>query len=89
MADHSVTQISSLINQQIEIQEQMEISLWKLEALIEAAVLSENFYDLSRSSLHHYFLIVSGLIEELSNTNQISIDTLCKLRAGMLPSNVC
>ena len=76
MADHSVTQINSLINQQVEIQEQIGIFLWKLEALIEVVVVLERFYDLPDSTLHNYFLVVSDLIDELLSANQISKDVL-------------
>jgi hypothetical protein len=78
MAMISVSDFSSFINQQIKAQEQIGACLWRLEALIAVAVMTNDFYDLSESILHNYFLVAGDLIEEATKANQMSINKLLK-----------
>jgi len=76
MAIRSVDDFSTFINQQIRAQKRVEACLWKLEALITVAVMTGNFYDLSKSILHNYFSIADELIQEAAKINQASLDNL-------------
>lgn len=78
MAIISVSNFSSFINQQIKAQEQIGVCLWRLEALIAVAVMTNDFYSLSESILHNYFTVVGALIEEAAKANQVSLNDLLK-----------
>jgi adenosine deaminase len=78
MANHSVPDFSSFINQQIQTQEKIESYLWRLEALIAVATTTDDFYDLSEKILHNYFSMASDLIEEATRANQLSLNELLK-----------
>ena len=71
MANCSVSEISDLINNRIASQEKIEVCLWKLEALISVAVLTDNFYELPDTILHSYFSIASDLIEDAKQASQV------------------
>jgi hypothetical protein len=70
MADNRVSNFSFFINQQIQAQEKIESCLWKLEALINMAVTTDYFHDLSEIVLHNYFSIAEDLIGEAVKANQ-------------------
>lgn len=76
MADYSVSDFSSFIHQQIRSQEQVESYLWRLEALMTVATMTEGFCDLSENILQHYFSIAADLIEKAGEANQKSISRL-------------
>ncbi len=78
MAMTSVTDFSNFINQQIGAQEQIRTCLWELEALISVALMTDFFYKFSESILHNYFFIASSLIDEATEANQLSLDSLLK-----------
>lgn len=78
MAIDSVNEVSSLINQQVTFQEKIESCLWKLEALMTVAVLTDNFYDLPEITLHNYFSVANDLIEEATKANQEALNNLNK-----------
>jgi hypothetical protein len=78
MAEYSVAYFSSFINRQIQSQEQIESYLWKLEALMTVATMTDDFYDIPEDILRNYFSIASNLIEKAGKVNQISIDQLLK-----------
>jgi len=76
MASHSLADFVHFINQQIEIQRQMEVHLWSLDALLTVCLVTSNFYDISENSLHHYFSVVSDLIQDTLRMNQTSLSHL-------------
>lgn len=76
MATSSVSDFSIFINQQIKIQEQIEATLVKLDALITIAVTANNFYEVPKTILHSYLLAVGDLIDEVSKVNQGNLNIL-------------
>jgi hypothetical protein len=78
MAILSVSDFSLFINQQIKAQERIEVCLWRLEALIAVALMTDGFYNLSQSFLHNYFSVVGDLIQEAAKANQASFNELLK-----------
>ena len=76
MAIHRVKEVLSLINQQVTYQEKIEACLWRLEALIAATLLTDDFYKLSKTTLHNYFSVAIDLIEEATKANQESLRDL-------------
>lgn len=78
MAIISVADFSTFINQQIKAQEQIEACLWRLEALMTVALMTDDFYDLSANVLHNYFSLAGDLIEEATKANQMSLGELLR-----------
>lgn len=76
MADYSVSDFSSFIHQQIQSQEQIESYLWRLEALMNAATMTDNFFDLPENILHNYFSVATDLIEKAGEANQENLNWL-------------
>ena len=72
----SLNEVSSLINKQIDFQERVGGCLCELEALLAVAVSTQGFYDLQPKHLHHYFSVVSDLIEESKAVNQDGLSNL-------------
>lgn len=84
MADNRLADFSSFINRQVQAQEKIESCLWKLEALINMAVTTDYFHDLSEIVLHNYFSIAGDLIEEATKVNQSILSELHKQRTTTL-----
>lgn len=78
MANNRVSDFSSFINQQVQAQEKIESCLWKLKALINVAVTTDYFHDISEVVLHNYFSIAEDLIGEAVQANQLSLNGLLK-----------
>ncbi len=78
MAITSVSDFLLFINRQTEVQEKIEACLWRMEALISVALMTDGFYELSGDILHSYFSIAGNLIEEATTANQISLKELLK-----------
>jgi hypothetical protein len=76
MANLSVTDFKAFINKQIELQERMEENLHKIEAQIDIALLSDNFYGFTRNTLHSYFLAVADILSRVIQANQASLHEL-------------
>jgi hypothetical protein len=77
MGNYSLADFVLLLNQQIDVQRQMEVRLWGLEALLTVC-LAVNFHDISKSILQSYFSVVSDLIHDLITINQINLSHLMK-----------
>jgi hypothetical protein len=67
---------SLFINKQIEIQEQIETCLWKLDALISVAVIAKGFYEAPENILCNYFFVAGDVIQEATKANQLSLKEL-------------
>lgn len=80
MAMISVSDFSSLINQQLELQQQMEIYLCQLEALIAVARLSDEFTDFNQQTLQNYLWAIGDLVVSATNNNQQSLNTLLQYK---------
>lgn len=80
MAMISVSDFSFLINQQLKLQQQMEIYLCQLEALIAIARLSDDFTNFNQQTLQNYLWAVSDLIASATNANQQSLNTLLQYK---------
>jgi hypothetical protein len=78
MAITSIDDVTSLINQQIALQEKIETCLWKLDSMISVAVLSDDLYDLSEISLQNYFSVAADIIQKATKANQESLCALMK-----------
>ncbi len=78
MADQRVSDFSPFIHQQIESQEKIESSLWKLEALMTVATMTDGFCDLPEKTLQPYFSVAMDYIEKAGAANQASISALLK-----------
>jgi hypothetical protein len=76
MANVIVPDFAFFINRQIESQEQIESCLWKLEALITVATMTDSFCDLPENTLRSYFSIATDLIEKAGEANQKSLSRL-------------
>lgn len=77
MAECSVSQLSSLINQQIDIQENLAEYLYKAEAIANVA-LSNDFHDYSPSIIHDYIWALCDLINQAKSLSEKSLDELFK-----------
>ena len=76
MADQRVSDFSSFIHRQIQSQEQVESYLWRLEALLTVAIMTDGFCDLPEKILQPYFSVAMDLIEKAGEVNQASISAL-------------
>jgi hypothetical protein len=73
MARMSVSDFQLFLNNQVKVQEKIETCLWRLEALMAVATMTESFYELPENILHNYFSLASDLIEEAAKANQTSL----------------
>ncbi len=76
MVNTIVSDFSPFIHKQIKSQEQVESYLWRLEALMTIATMTDGFCDLPENILQHYFSIAADLIEKAGEANQASIRAL-------------
>ncbi len=76
MAANSVADFAAFINHQIEIQEQIEMCLQRLRALMEVILIVENFHEISKQTLDNYFSLASDLAEDAAKINQTSLSSL-------------
>lgn len=79
MADNRLKELLSLINQQIEFQENINEQLYKAEALTQVA-LGDNFLDSSKVIAHYYLWILSDIIEQAKIINEKALDVLLKYK---------
>lgn len=76
MIDHSIANISSLINHQLKTQERTESYLVQLETLLTFARTYPDFSQVDDSLLQNYFWILSDLTSKALRANQVSIEEL-------------
>jgi len=79
MADNSVTQLLTLINQQIESQEDLSLHLSKAQALTHIA-MDDGFLDYPTSVLQCYLWVLSDIIDQTKIISEKIIDSLIKER---------
>lgn len=77
MAENSLTDFVSLINQQTDSQEQLTEYLAKAQALIQVA-LGEDFLNYEKSVINDYFSILGDLIGQARAINGQLLDTLLR-----------
>ncbi len=77
MAEHSITQLLSIINQQIDSQEKLNTYLSKVETLLEFA-MSDGFLGYSTASIYYYIWVVSDIVERAKISNEESLNVLLK-----------
>ena len=77
MATHSVKQITSLINNQIDSHEKIQACLHKAEALAQVA-LSGNFLDFRQSTINEYLGALHDIIAESRCFHQLVLNILIK-----------
>ena len=76
MANSSLADFASFINQQIKNQCQTQVRLRHVETLLEVCLTTTNFYDLSKSHLQEYFSLMAQLVNELVSLNEKSLKAL-------------
>ncbi len=76
MAGYRVYDFSSFIKHQINSQEKVESYLWKLDALITVATMSDGLCELPENIFQNYFSIAADLIEKAGKANQESLNEL-------------
>jgi len=79
MAEISVPDFESFINEQVKAQEDIEICLIKLKALLYVAMTCEDFFDFSSRLLSNYIYTACGLVDEAGEANQKSLKGLIML----------
>ncbi len=79
MAETSVSDFVSLINQQIEIQETLTSRLTKIEALLCVA-LDDHFLDCSKNTQYEYLYTLSDLVSQTLKHNESALNFLLKYR---------
>ena len=70
MAERSLADFALFINRQLDVQRKMEARLWNADALLNVSLLTANFYEVPKDSLHCYFSLLSELIDEVIDLNQ-------------------
>ncbi len=75
MAEHSITQLLSLINRQLDSQETLNTYLSKAEALMQVA-MSDDFLSYPRAATYYYLWAVSDIIEQAQKLNEESLNFL-------------
>lgn len=76
IAQSSVSDFESFINQQIKLQEKIAEDLCTIEAQIEVFLQSEDFHSLTESTLHNYFWGMASTLIRAIKTNQSSLNNL-------------
>lgn len=79
MAETSVTDFTSLINQQIEIQEILNSRLTKIEALLCVA-LDDHFLGCAKNTQYEYLYALSDLVSQTLKHNELALNFLLKYR---------
>lgn len=72
MAKPTIADLALFINRQIQINDKIATYLWHLEALMDV-VLSINFFELDKSTMHYYFSAVADLIKDMLQLNQANL----------------
>jgi hypothetical protein len=57
-------------DQQVQFNEQMATYLQNIEACMEVVLITNNFFDLNKSTLHDYFSVLADLIQQMIRLNQ-------------------
>lgn len=69
MAQPNTADLAVFKNQQIQINEQIAVSLWHLEALMDV-ILTVNLFELTKTTMHCYFSVIADLIKDIAQLNQ-------------------
>ena len=77
MAEHSITQLLSLINRQLDSQETLNTYLSKAEAVMQVA-MSDDFLSYPRATTYYYLWAVSDIVEQAKKLNEESLGLLLK-----------
>jgi hypothetical protein len=56
--------------QQVQLSEQMAAYLRNIEACMEVVLITNNFFDLNKSTLHGYFSVLSDFIQQIIRLNR-------------------
>ena len=75
MVNTILPDLTDFLNQQTKAQEKIELCLWKLEAMVNVALMTDNFFKVSEKNLHNYFT-AADLIEEAVEANDASLSSL-------------
>lgn len=81
MADNSVTQLVTLINQQIESQENLSQHLSKAQALAHIA-MDDGFLDYPASVVQFYLWVLSDIIDHAKGMNEQALNTSLKQKSA-------
>jgi len=57
-------------DQQVQFNEQMAAYLRPIEACMEVVLITNNFFDLNKSTLHDYFSMLADFIQQMIHLNQ-------------------
>lgn len=77
MDQNSLTNLASLLNQQIDSQETLVEFLYKAKALI-CVTLGRDFLDYDKLTINNYLWILSELIENASSLSENMLNTLLR-----------
>ena len=76
MVNTIIPDLTNFLNQQTKAQEKIELCLWKLGALINVPLMTDNFFKVSEKNLHSYFMILADLIEDATKANDATLSSL-------------
>lgn len=85
MAMHMVNEVTSLINDQIDVHEKIQGHLLKAEALAYVA-LSIDFLDYDHSLINEYLGTLHDIIFQSKQVNECALDDLMKI---LRPDKLC
>lgn len=78
MAIDRVTDVQALINQQVEIGEQLEVCLYKAEALTETTLM-DDFCLLPKQKIQFYFWLLQDVLQKAIELNDTALKKLLRM----------
>ena len=65
MAKPTIADLASFSKSACQVNERIALCLWNLEALVAVVLTTNDFFELSRSTMHSYFSVVADVISEM------------------------
>jgi len=78
MGTQILSQLSSLINHQVDFHETLTTYLSKANSLLQLAMKNDTFFSSPPSILHDYLWALSDFVEQARKLNEDSLDFLLK-----------
>jgi hypothetical protein len=73
---HDSLNLSSFVNQQIELQENIRSYLAKAQALLQVAINSDYLEDSTHKVIHNYLWALSDMVDVACEANENALSTL-------------
>lgn len=81
MAESIVTQLSSLINHQVDSHQNLAIYLSKVDALVQVAMKSQDVLGILS---HDYLWVLSDIVGQARDLNENSLSFLLKIPSSLM-----